>query len=363
MRSHLLQIHDLDDVLEGIVEIGAPPAKRSLHPVLFLENPHALRGEIGLGVVVGFSGHAERRVTADFLVQRPPTVNVADVVVSEGGLATFTVTRTGASDVSQTVDVSTLSLASPDTAEVADFTALSTQTLTFAAGVSTQTFTVQTTQDTTYEGAETFRVQLANATSGALISTTNGTATSKSARLLAVTGDSLGTIVDCAFGADDAKTGTVAAPTCTSTSWTSKGNLLPKAAWNYTAAFTPKDGTKVDDVWSALPGVSMQRKAGNNTLTGSVGVVISDADATEYFGADGQTFSTALYSWAADTAKTASVVAAKAPTTVSINTKTGKVEARSIVAAASNATNATTSATALVGAISTVAVSAMIALF
>jgi hypothetical protein len=193
--------------------------------------------------------------------------------------------------------------------------------------------------------------------------TTNGTATSKSARLLAVTGDSLGTIVDCAFGADDAKTGTVAAPTCTSTSWTSKGNLLPKAAWNYTAAFTPKDGTKVDDVWSALPGVSMQRKAGNNTLTGSVGVVISDADATEYFGADGQTFSTALYSWAADTAKTASVVAAKAPTTVSINTKTGKVEARSIVAAASNATNATTSATALVGAISTVAVSAMIALF
>jgi hypothetical protein len=106
-----------------------------------------------------------------------PSFSVANLTVSEGGQATFTVTRTGASDVSQTVDVSTLTLASPDSAEVADFTARSTTTLTFAAGVNTQTFTVQTSQDTIYEGAETFRVQLANASNGALISGTNGTAT------------------------------------------------------------------------------------------------------------------------------------------------------------------------------------------
>jgi hypothetical protein len=87
------------------------------------------------------------------------------------------VTRTGTSDVSQTVEVSSLSPASPDTAGLGDFTALSTTTLTFAAGVSTQTFTVQTTQDSSYEGAETFRVQLANASAGALISGTNGVAT------------------------------------------------------------------------------------------------------------------------------------------------------------------------------------------
>ena len=106
-----------------------------------------------------------------------PTFSVADVTVSEGGQATFTVTRTGASDVSQKVNVSTLALASPDTAEMGDFTARSTTTLTFAAGVNTQTFGVQTTPDTLYEGAETLRVQLANASNGALISGSNGTAT------------------------------------------------------------------------------------------------------------------------------------------------------------------------------------------
>ena len=106
-----------------------------------------------------------------------PTFSIGDVTVSEGGLATFTVTRTGASAVSQSVDVSSLAVASPDTADAADFTALASTTLTFAAGVNTQTVSVQTTQDTTFEGAETFRVQLANATSGALISGAAGTAT------------------------------------------------------------------------------------------------------------------------------------------------------------------------------------------
>ncbi len=106
-----------------------------------------------------------------------PVFSVGNVTVSEGGLASFTVTRSGASAVSQTVDVSSLTLASPDTAQAGDFTALTTQTLTFAAGVSEQTFSVQTTQDSVFEGAETFRVQLANATGGALLHGTNATAT------------------------------------------------------------------------------------------------------------------------------------------------------------------------------------------
>ncbi|MCW8889780.1 MAG: VWA domain-containing protein, partial [Sedimenticola sp.] len=54
------------------------------------------------------------------------------------------------------------------TAEVGDFTANS-GTLTFAAGVTSQTFTVQTTQDNVDESDETFTVTLSNATNGGQI--------------------------------------------------------------------------------------------------------------------------------------------------------------------------------------------------
>ncbi|WP_307722549.1 Calx-beta domain-containing protein, partial [Sphaerospermopsis reniformis] len=73
-----------------------------------------------------------------------------------------------------TVNVAT-SIASGDTASANDFTA-KTETLTFAQGETSKTFTVQTTQDTLLEGNETFTVSLSNPTSGAIISSTNGTA-------------------------------------------------------------------------------------------------------------------------------------------------------------------------------------------
>jgi uncharacterized repeat protein (TIGR01451 family) len=104
-----------------------------------------------------------------------PVFSISPVKVSEGGKAFFTVTRTGASAVSQTVSVST-SRPTGDTAEAEDFTPVSNQVLTFAAGVTTQTFFVQTAPDTTYEGDETFTASLSGATAGALISTTAGSA-------------------------------------------------------------------------------------------------------------------------------------------------------------------------------------------
>jgi len=113
--------------------------------------------------------------TASALDNDAPVFSISPVIVSEGGKAFFTVTRSGDSAVSQSVDVST-SIAQGDTAEADDFTAVTNQTLTFAASETTKTFYVQTTQDSPYEGLETFSVSLSNATNGALISPTNGTA-------------------------------------------------------------------------------------------------------------------------------------------------------------------------------------------
>ena len=98
---------------------------------------------------------------------------VGDVSISEGGLMTFTVTRDGDAAADQTIDFAT-SIGSGDTAEASDFTA-SSGTLTFAPGETSKTFTVQTTQDSTYEGAETFTVSLSNNSEGSTIA--DGTAT------------------------------------------------------------------------------------------------------------------------------------------------------------------------------------------
>ncbi|WP_019621311.1 beta strand repeat-containing protein, partial [Amphritea japonica] len=101
--------------------------------------------------------------------------SVDSVSISEGGLMTFTVTRTGDAEADQSVNFSTL-IGAGDSAEAADFTNNS-GTLTFATGVTTQTFTVQTTQDTQYEDDETFTVLLDTPTGGATIATATGTGT------------------------------------------------------------------------------------------------------------------------------------------------------------------------------------------
>src|SRR5215212_7246133 len=104
-----------------------------------------------------------------------PSFAIANSSVSEGGLVTFTVTRTGDAQATESVSYAT-SLPAADTASANDFTAAS-GTLTFAAGVTAQTFTVQTTPDTLFEPDETFTVSLSNATNGAWISSSAGTAT------------------------------------------------------------------------------------------------------------------------------------------------------------------------------------------
>ncbi len=91
------------------------------------------------------------------------TLSVDDVIVTEGGTATFTVTMTGEADVNVSVDT-----ASADgTATLADNdfgAAVSPAVIT--AGTTTATFTVPVNADTTVEPDETFFVNLSNIAAG-----------------------------------------------------------------------------------------------------------------------------------------------------------------------------------------------------
>ena len=105
-----------------------------------------------------------------------PSVSIDDASGDEGDDVVFTVTLSPASGKQVTVQYSA-SVESGDSAVSGDFTTVSGGTLTIAAGDTTGTLTITTTEDTVAEGDETFTVELtsaANATLGTL-----GTATAQ----------------------------------------------------------------------------------------------------------------------------------------------------------------------------------------
>ncbi|MGA7615928.1 MAG: Calx-beta domain-containing protein, partial [Thermoanaerobaculia bacterium] len=92
-------------------------------------------------------------------------------VSESGGSVTVTVDRTGGSDCTVTVDYATSDGTAKSTAAgtgTPDYTATS-GTLTFNAGVTSQTFAVPVTSDAVYEGDETFTVTLTNPGGGATL--------------------------------------------------------------------------------------------------------------------------------------------------------------------------------------------------
>ncbi len=111
--------------------------------------------------------------------EEPVRFTIADASADEGQAITFNVTRLGAAGAAATVDWSTVD----DTdgsypASAGDYTAQTTaQTLSFAAGETRKTITVQTTQDTLDEEDETFLVKLSAPSTGTSIG--DGTATGK----------------------------------------------------------------------------------------------------------------------------------------------------------------------------------------
>ncbi|MCA9674542.1 MAG: hypothetical protein KC464_05820, partial [Myxococcales bacterium] len=89
-----------------------------------------------------------------------PSFSINDISVNEtAGVAVFTITKTGSTLVSSTVDFTT---ASGTATAGSDFTA-TTGTVNFAAGQATATVTVAITDDAVFEGPETFNVNLSNA--------------------------------------------------------------------------------------------------------------------------------------------------------------------------------------------------------
>ena len=89
----------------------------------------------------------------------PPTVSVDDANAEEGNGIVFKATLSAPSEKTVMVNYAT-SRSSGTTAEAGDFTAVTTTTLTFSPGDTSETFTVSTTEDSTDEDDETFRVTL-----------------------------------------------------------------------------------------------------------------------------------------------------------------------------------------------------------
>ncbi len=98
-----------------------------------------------------------------------PTLVINDVTVNEAaGTATFTVTLNAPSGQVVTVDYAT---GSGTATSGADFTGVS-GTLTFAAGVTSQTITVAILNDTTFENSEAYEVMLSGATNATITDAT-----------------------------------------------------------------------------------------------------------------------------------------------------------------------------------------------
>jgi hypothetical protein len=107
-----------------------------------------------------------------------PSLAISDVSVSENaGVASFTVSRSGNTSESLTVNYSTADGNGKNGAKVGtDFVGRS-GTLTFAAGVLSQTIEVGILDDATQEANESFFVNLSNATNGAILSDATGIGT------------------------------------------------------------------------------------------------------------------------------------------------------------------------------------------
>ncbi len=98
-----------------------------------------------------------------------PTISIDDVTVTEGNSGTvnagFTISLSAESGKTVTVDYAT---ADGTTTAGADYTALVTETLTFAPGETSKPVTVQVTGDTNDEANETFFLELSNAQNGTI---------------------------------------------------------------------------------------------------------------------------------------------------------------------------------------------------
>jgi YD repeat-containing protein len=125
------------------------------------------------GAVVDYAYDANGNRTQVNSIAAVTNLSVDDVSVTEGGTLVFTVTRSGATGGSHSVNYAT---ANGSATAGSDYTATS-GTLTFTSGQSTKTVSVVTTQDSNVEADETLYVNLSSPTGGATITDSQGVGT------------------------------------------------------------------------------------------------------------------------------------------------------------------------------------------
>jgi hypothetical protein len=124
----------------------------------------------GASVTFATNGDAVSRPVSGAGVMATPAVlqfSQPAYAVTEGGAITITVTRTGGTHGGVTASYA---ISNGTATAVADYAAAS-GTLTFGAGVTSQTFTVRTARDKTVEAAETIVLTLSNPQGGAILGT------------------------------------------------------------------------------------------------------------------------------------------------------------------------------------------------
>src|SRR5574343_1920410 len=126
----------------------------------------------------GVTSNPSAQGVASIIDNDTPSFTINDMTVNEGaGTITFTVTLSNPSATATTVDYATVAGSATTPADYAAGSSALNGTLNFAAGVTSQTITLAIANDTVYEGAESFNVNLSNATGGALIGDGQGIGT------------------------------------------------------------------------------------------------------------------------------------------------------------------------------------------
>jgi Calx-beta domain len=127
----------------------------------------------GVSTSVDYDAAGNRTIFAINGVTTPIVLSISNATVTEGGVATFAVSRTGPTAVAISATVT----ATSGTATLGtDFTAPLT-TVTLAAGQTSAQISVNTTQDNIVESDEVFTLALSAPTAGATIGVATGTGT------------------------------------------------------------------------------------------------------------------------------------------------------------------------------------------
>jgi hypothetical protein len=119
------------------------------------------------------AGNRSNYKVAGVATQTPATLATGDASVTEGGTLSFTVTRSGNTSIAASA---TYASANGTAVAGSDYTAVS-GTVSFAAGETSKTITVATTDDAAVESAETLTVSLSSPSANTTISTATATGT------------------------------------------------------------------------------------------------------------------------------------------------------------------------------------------